>query len=148
MSTENDTETRGRGEAENFGSGTIRSFRGLRVWMKAMDLAVEVYEVTKSFPAEERFSLTDQVRRSSRSVAANLAEAWRKRRYPAAFVAKLNDSEAEVAETQTHLEMAQRIGLLAEDRFSQFDQGYEEVLAMLTRMASQPEKWVIRPKKS
>ncbi len=71
----------------------IRSFKELRVWQNAMDVAMIIFEVTKSFPVEERFSLTDQIRRSSRSVAANISEAWRKRRYSGAFVSKLNDAE-------------------------------------------------------
>ena len=84
----------------------IRSFKELRVWQGAMDLAMKVFEVSRGFPAEERYSLTDQLRRSSRSVAANISEAWRKRRYEAAFVAKLSDSESEAAETQTWVEVA------------------------------------------
>lgn len=80
---------------------SIRSFKELRVWQNAMDVAMRIFELTKSFPAEERYSLTDQMRRSSRSVAANITEAWRKRRYPAAFVSKLSDAESEAAETQT-----------------------------------------------
>src|SRR5947208_86279 len=89
-------------------SPVIRSHKDLRVWQEAMDLAMEIFTVSKSFPADERFSLTDQVRRSSRSVPANISEAWRKRRYEAAFVSKLNDAEGETAETQTHLEIARR----------------------------------------
>jgi four helix bundle protein len=79
-----------------------RTFRELIVWQKAMNAAMLVFETSKRFPVTERYALTDQIRRSSRSVAANIAEAWRKRRYPAAFVSKLNDAEAEAAETQTH----------------------------------------------
>jgi four helix bundle protein len=75
----------------------IRSFKELRVWQNAIEIAMEIFEITKSFPVEERFSLTDQIRRSSRSVAANIIEAWRKRRYPAAFVSKLSDTESEAA---------------------------------------------------
>ena len=88
--------------------GNIRSFRDLKVWQKAMDAAMRVFELSKRFPVEEKYSLTDQIRRSSRSVPANIAESWRKRRYPAAFVSKLNDAEGEAAETQTHLETALR----------------------------------------
>lgn len=77
----------------------IRSFKELRVWQNAIEVAMEIFEITKSFPIEERFSLTDQIRRSSRSVAANITEAWWKRRYPAAFVSKLSDAESEAAET-------------------------------------------------
>ncbi|MBM3999203.1 MAG: four helix bundle protein [Planctomycetes bacterium] len=84
----------------------IRSFKELRVWRNAMSSAMRVFELSKRFPAEEEYSLTDQFRRSSRSVAANIAEAWRKRRYQAAFVAKLDDSGSEAAETQTWIEFA------------------------------------------
>ncbi len=80
---------------------TIRSFRDLRVWQQSMDLAMELHALTKTFPIEERYSLTDQIRRCSRSVCANIAEAWRKRRYPTAFISKLSDAEAEAAETRS-----------------------------------------------
>lgn len=119
----------------------IRSFRDLQVWQKAMDTAMEVYALTKRFPPEEKYSLTDQVRRSSRSVPANVAEAWRKRRYPAAFVAKLNDAEGEAAETQTHLEIALRCGYLDKETASRLDGIYNEILAMLDAMAANPEQW-------
>lgn len=109
-----------------------------------MDLAMDVFRLSKSFPAEERFSLTDQLRRASRSVPANTAEAWRKRRYAAAFVSKLSDAEAEAAETQTHLEIALRCGYLAEPDFLRIDRGYEEVLAMLTEMSAHPDRWLPR----
>ncbi len=79
----------------------ITFHRDLKVYQMAFDAAMKIFEVSKKFPVEERYSLTDQIRRCSRSVCANLAEAWRKRRYVAAFVAKLNDCEAEAAETQT-----------------------------------------------
>ena len=93
----------------------IQSHRELKVWQKAMDSAMEVFQATKRFPADERFSMTDQVRRSSRSVAANIAEAWRKRRYQAAWISKLNDAEAEAAETQTHIELARRCRYLSDE---------------------------------
>jgi four helix bundle protein len=86
----------------------IRHFRELDVYQMAMVMAVQTFELTKGFPAEERYSLTDQMRRSSRSVCANIAEAWRKRRYPAAFASKLSDAEAEAAETEVWLELAVR----------------------------------------
>lgn len=123
----------------------IATFRELNVWRLSMDLAMEVFALTKDFPAQERYSLIDQIRRSSRSVPANISEAWRKRRYKAAFVAKLSDAEAEAAETQTHLEIAMRCGYLSADAFSSLDSRYEEVLAMIVRMISQPEKWGISP---
>jgi four helix bundle protein len=119
----------------------IRSFRDLQVWQKAMDAAMEVFKLTKTFPTEERFSLTDQIRRSSRSVPANVSEAWRKRRYPAAFVSKLNDAEGEAAETQTHLELALRSKYLDQETAAKLDAIYSEILAMLDNMAAHPEQW-------
>jgi four helix bundle protein len=136
-----------RGEKGAEGGAPIRSFRDLIVWQRAMEFAMGVFHFSKSFPSDERFSLTDQVRRSSRSVAANVAEAWRKRRYPAAFISKLNDAEAEAAETQTHLEIALRCGYLAEPDFLRLDRGYEEVLAMLTEMSAHPERWLPRARR-
>ena len=134
--------TRRHGDVE---MSDIRSFRELNVWKKAMDLAMELFETTKRFPMEERYSLTDQIRRSSRSVPANIAEAWRKRRYPAAFVSKLNDAEGESAETQTHLEIANRCGYIDSVSASRLDNSYEEIMAMLVSMVSRPEQWAIRP---
>ena len=81
--------------------GFVRSHQDLEVYQLAFEAAMKIFELSKGFPIEERYSLIDQMRRSSRSVCANLAEAWRKRRYEAAFIAKLSDSEAEAAETQT-----------------------------------------------
>jgi four helix bundle protein len=122
----------------------IRSFRDLKVWQKAMDAATAIFELTKAFPQEERYSLTDQIRRSSRSVPSNISEAWRKRRYPAAFVSKLNDAEGEAAETQTHLEISRRCHYLDEATAKRLDAEYDKVLAMLVTMAASPEKWTIR----
>ena len=90
----------------NTAQEAIRDHKQLKIYEMAFESAMKLFELSKKFPIEERYSLTDQIRRSSRSVCANLAEAWRKRRYEAAFVAKLNDCEAEVAETQTWLEFA------------------------------------------
>ncbi|PSP04612.1 MAG: four helix bundle protein [Cyanobacteria bacterium SW_7_48_12] len=123
----------------------IRSFKYLRVWQNAMEIAMKIFEITKSFPVKERFSLTDQIRRSSRSVAANIAEFWKKRRYPAAFVSKLNDAESEVAETQTWIEIALRYGYLAREESSYLDQRCDEVSGQLVAMISHPEQWTIKP---
>jgi len=103
-----------------------------------------VFELTMTLPAEERYSLTDQVRRSSRSACANIAEAWRKRRYQAAFVSKLNDSEGEAAETQVHLEIAWRSGYLKPETFAELDDAYDKVMGQLVRMIEQPDKWIIK----
>src|SRR5512141_251070 len=108
------------------GMANIRSFKDLRVWQNAIEVAMEIFEVTKSFPVEERFSLTDQIRRSSRSVAANITEAWRKRRYPAAFVSKLSDAESEAAETQTWIEIALRCRYLSPEQASSLNKQCEE----------------------
>lgn len=124
----------------------IRTHKELRVWQEAMDLAMEVFVLSKGFPADERFSLTDQVRRASRSVAANLSEAWRKRRYAAAFVSKLNDAEGEAAETQTHLEIARSCGYVTEASARQLDERYEALLAQMVSMASRPEVWTVAPR--
>jgi four helix bundle protein len=117
------------------------TFRELQVWQNAMSCAIAVFELSKRFPADERFSLTDQIRRSSRSVAANIAEAWRKRRYILAFQSKLNDAEAEAAETQTHLEMAHRIGYVLESEFKDIDARYEVILGQLCSMVDNAAKW-------
>src|SRR5438876_2920851 len=122
---------------------TISDFTQLHVYQSAFDAAFEVFELTRRFPVEERYSLTDQVRRSSRSVCANIAEAWRKRRYPAAFVSKLNDAEGEAAETQVHIEFALNHRYVTEAEFREIDDSYERVLGQLVRMIDHPEKWVV-----
>jgi four helix bundle protein len=122
----------------------IRTFRDLRVYQAAMDLAMEIFELTKNFPKEETYSLVDQMRRSSRSVCTNLSEAWRKRRYRAAFVSKLNDSESESAETQVLLEFAFRCRYVEKETFERLDERYEHVLSQLVRMIMDTDKWVIR----
>ena len=123
----------------------LRTFRELNVWQMGMDAAMRLFEATKRFPSDERFSLTDQIRRSSRSVPANISEAWRKRRYPAAFVSKLNDAEGEAAETQTHIEVALRCKYLTPEEARTLDIEYENILGKLVNMAAHPEDWVIRP---
>src|SRR4030042_1460900 len=90
----------------------IRHFRELDVYRLGMESAMRIFQVSKSFPDEEKYSLTDQIRRSSRSVCANIAEGWRKRRYPNAFISKLSDADSEAAETQVWLEFAFRCGYL------------------------------------
>lgn len=122
----------------------IRTFRDLRVYQAAMDLAMEIFELTKNFPKEETYSLVDQMRRSSRSVCTNLSEAWRKRRYRAAFVSKLSDSESESAETQVLLEFAFRCCYVEKETFEKLDERYEHVLSQLVRMIMDANKWVIR----
>lgn len=115
----------------------------LEVYKKAFDAAMQIFEISKSFPKEETYSLTDQIRRASRSVCANVAEAWRKRRYEAAFIAKLSDSEGEAAETQTWIEFAVRCGYLDRDRAKTLFMEYDQVLSMLVAMIIKPKVWVL-----
>jgi four helix bundle protein len=118
----------------------IRHFRDLDVYQNAFETALRVYELSKKYPDGERYALTDQIRRSSRSVCANIAEAWRN---TAAFISKLSDSESEAAETQVHLEFAVRHGYIANAEFEALDDAYEHILGQLVRMIDHPEKWVI-----
>ncbi|MEO1348837.1 MAG: four helix bundle protein [Cyanobacteria bacterium J06635_15] len=123
----------------------IQDHRDLEIYKKAFDAAMEIFYLSKRFPVEERYSLTDQIRRSSRSVCANLAEAWRKRRYKAAFVAKLNDSEAEAAETQTWLEFAAQCKFIEVETSQKLHGTYNQVLAGLVNMINNPTPWLIKP---
>ena len=121
----------------------IRTHRDLEVYQLAFRLAMEIFRESKAFPVEERYSLTDQIRRSSRSVCANLAEAWRKRRYEGAFLLKLSDSEAEAAESQTWLEFAVKCGYLKPDVGRELYQTYDHILGKLVNMISNPSPWLM-----
>lgn len=121
----------------------ISTYRDLDVYKMAMDEAMCIFELTKSFPSEERFSLVDQIRRSSRSVCANVAEAWRKRRYEAAFVSKLSDAETEAAETQVWAEVAFRCGYWKEVTFQEIDEHCDRIIGKLVRMIDNPQPWLI-----
>ncbi len=125
------------------GRKPIQSHRELEVYQLAFEAAMQIFEVTKRFPVEERYSLTDQIRRSSRSVCANLAEAWRKRRYVRVFVNKLNDSEAEAAETQTWLEFAVKCDYLDAETGRAFYQTYDHSLGKLVNMIRNPSPWLM-----
>ncbi len=122
----------------------IKSHKDLRVYQMAFDAAMNIFEVSKKFPVEERYSLTDQIRRSSRSVCANLAEAWRKRRYETAFVAKLNDCEAESAETQTWIEFAVKCNYLDVETGRELYGTYNQVLGSLVNMMNNPSPWLMK----
>ncbi|QDU18308.1 hypothetical protein ETAA1_01930 [Urbifossiella limnaea] len=121
----------------------ITSHTELEVYQKALDAAKRLFRLSKSFPKEETYSLTDQVRRSSRSVCANLAEAWRKRRYEGAFIAKLSDAEGEAAETQVWLEFAVDAGYLHRDEAKPLYLAYDEVIRTLVGMINHADKWVL-----
>ena len=118
-----------------------RHFSELVVWKKSRELAKGIFEASKMFPAEEKYSLTDQGRRSSRSVAANIAEGWRKRRYAASLVSKLNDAEGEAAETQTWLQFAVECGYADADQARALYSEYDQIIAMLVNMQNHPEAW-------
>ncbi len=117
----------------------INSVRDLEVYRIAFDTAMEIYKVSKSFPAEEKYSLTDQIRRSSRAVCANLSEGWRKRRYKAVFINKLSDSAQEAAETQTWLEFGLKCNYINNEFFAKLDERYEHIYAMLNTMEKKAE---------
>lgn len=121
--------------------GTIKHFRDLMVYQRAFAAAMKVYELTKAFPAEERFSLVDQIRRSSRSVCSNLAEAWRKRRYIAVFKNKLTDAMQEASETQCWLEFCLSCGYIDQNTFGESDGEYEQIIAMLNSMEINANKF-------
>jgi four helix bundle protein len=115
----------------------------LEVYQKAFNAAMRIFEMSKRFPKEETYSLTDQIRRSSRSVCANLAEAWRKRRYQAAFISKLSDCESEAAETQVWLEFAVKCGYARSEDATDLNTAYDNMLATLVGMINHPETWCI-----
>jgi four helix bundle protein len=124
-------------------AGLIRSHRDLDVYQRAVAVAMEVFQLSKRFPAAERYSLTDQARRSSRSVAANIAEAWRKRRYEAAFISKLSDAEAEAAETQVWLEFAVKCEYLNRTDAAPVYRALEGVIKSLVGMSVHSAKWTV-----
>ena len=129
-------------------SETIRHYRDLNVYKNSFNAAMKIYELTRSFPFYERYSITDQMRRSSRSVCANLAEAWRKRRYEGAFVAKLSDVESEASETQVWLEFALECNYIEFDMYKYLDGQYEKIIRQLITMIRDSHKWVIKQSNS
>jgi four helix bundle protein len=118
-----------------------RSYTDLKVYQLAFESAMTIFEISKNWPKEERYSLTDQIRRSSRSVCGNIAEAWRKRRYPAHFVSKLSDSDSETAETEVWLSFASKCSYLNDLNYDQLMDNYDHIGRMLTIMMSDPNKW-------
>ena len=120
----------------------IRSHQDLDVYKLAFELAMDIFELSKTFPKEETYSLTDQIRRSSRSVVANLSEAFRKRKYPKHFISKLSDCEAEGAETQTWLEFSWRCNYINQEIYTRLNEKSNHIIGKLVNMALHPEKWV------
>ncbi len=120
------------------------SFRELLAYKKSFALAMKVFELSKSFPKEEKYSLTDQIRRSSRSVSTNISEAYRKSRYPKSFVSKLTDSDSENAETQTWLEFAKECRYIGEDVYKELNNESEEVGRLINYMINNPGKFGVK----
>lgn len=120
---------------------TSQGFRDLKVYQLAFRLAMEIFQESKNFPLEERYSLTDQMRRASRSVGSNIGEGYRKKRYPKMFVSKMADADGEAAETQVWLDFANACGYLFEKRQMELRTGYEEVGRMLGSMIAHPERF-------
>jgi four helix bundle protein len=127
--------------------GHISSYKELRVYQAALDAAMRIFEISKRFPEEEKYSLTDQMRRASRSVCSNIGESWRKRRYRAAFISKLSDSETEAEETRVWLEISWRCGYISQTEANSLDHEYDKILAQLVTMIDRPEPWLIKPRK-
>jgi four helix bundle protein len=123
----------------------IMNHRDLDVYRRAFDGAMAIFQLSKCFPKEEQYSLTDQMRRSSRSVCANLAEAWRRRRYEAAFIDKLSIAESEAAETQVWLEFAVACNYLKPDDVRELYQTYNSILNTLVGMINHADTWIISP---
>lgn len=115
----------------------------MRVYQLSFEVGMEIFYITKTFPKEERYSLIDQIRRSSRSVSGNLAEAWRKRRYEKAFIAKLSDVEAEAAETQVWLDYAFSCNYITEKDHKRIFDNYEHIIAMVVKIIINSKKWIV-----
>ena len=123
----------------------VQNHEELKVYQKAFDAAMIVFKASKEWPVEERYSLTDQMRRSSRSVCANLAEGWRKRIYEKAFVAKISDAEAEAAETQVWIHFAVECGYLSADVARPIYEEYAAIIGTLVGMRTHAKKWILTP---
>ena len=121
----------------------LLSHKELDVYQLAFKTSMEIYHLTKTFPKDEIFSLTSQIRRSSRSVSANISEAFRKRRYEKAFVAKLSDSEAESAETQVWLDYSLECEYISKDLYQKLFNEYDNIIGKIVNMINNPDKWSI-----
>jgi four helix bundle protein len=121
-----------------------RKHTDLEVYQRGYAAAMRIFQLSKKFPKEEMYSLTDQIRRSSRSVCSGISEAWRKRRYQAAFISKLGESEAEAAETQTWIQFAVGCEYLSRDVGSELYREYDALLATLVDMISHASRWILK----
>ena len=119
----------------------IKTHKDLKVYQLSFESGMMIYHISKTFPKEEVYSLTDQIRRSSRSVSGNLAEAFRKRKYPKSFISKLTDSEGEAAETRVWLDYALKCGYIDIQKHSELFDKYDHIISMLVNMSIKPENW-------
>ncbi|MGO4708171.1 four helix bundle protein [Chryseobacterium sp. 2TAF14] len=126
----------------------IKFHKDLIVYQKAFSAAMEIFHISKLFPAEEKYSLTDQIRRSSRSVNANITEAWRKRRYEKSFINKLNDADGEAAETQNWLDFAFACKYIDEKTHLDLYKKYDEILGIIVSMTVNSKKWTFSETKN
>jgi four helix bundle protein len=122
----------------------VKDYTELRVYQMAFEAAMQIFGLTKSFPREELYSLSDQIRRSSRAVCSNIAEAWRKRRYEGAFVSKLSDSDAEAAETQVWLDFALKCGYINTETHAALYDRYDHICRQLAKMMADSGTWLLR----
>jgi four helix bundle protein len=122
-----------------------RGYRDLKVYELAYALAMDIFEETKAFPPEEKFSLIDQIRESSRSAVTNIAEAWKKRQYPKSFVSKIIDSASEAGETEVWLDFSKDCRYLEKQKYDQLMKGYDEVNRMLFGMVRKPGRFILAP---
>ena len=121
----------------------IRNHKDLKVYQLSFEAGMKIFNLSKTFPKEEMYSLTDQIRRSSRSVTGNIAEAYRKRRYQKSFISKLNDAESEAAETQVWLDYAYECGYLDKNTQNELFDIYDHIISMLVTISQKPEKWIL-----
>lgn len=122
----------------------VKSYKDLEVYQMAFDCAMQIFDITKKFPKEEKYSLTDQIRRSSRSVCSNIAESWRKRRYKMAFISKLNDAETEADETLVWLEFSLRCSYIDESTYKFLVDVYDKIIGKLVMIISAPDRWLLK----
>ncbi len=116
-------------------------YKDLKVFRLSYKLAMDIFEITKTFPKEERYSLVDQIRRSSRSIPSNISEAWKRRFYPKMFVSKIIDAAGEAGETEVWLDFSKDCGYLPVESYENLSSGYDEVNRMLYGMMDKPEKF-------
>jgi four helix bundle protein len=126
----------------------VKSYKDLWVYNNAMEAAMKIFELTKTFPPEEKYSLTNQMRDASRSVCATIGAAWRKRINQAAFAAKLKDSESVACESQVWVEFARKCGYLKDEVCDELDSAYDQILGQLFKMIKESDKWVIKSTRS